>query len=621
MGTQPCRLCIVNDATLCVDCSNAKLELERNSCAKLDWFNDAARKEINRIFIESERLQSASRPVEEGPAKKTSTGAGTIHQVPRSLSPSPSSSPSPSINGKLQDAKVPSELPIASIDSIKVLSQQLVRLQVVNQKVKIMGIERTTDSLERRIKSTRQHVEALRQRLEKERESIHKAKKVIELQRIKKINLIDSERDFTRTKSERVKRQATRLQIKHYHTLMEMSFSTYVGKSYISKLKAGKLLFNKQPIIPLDKFFEYNNRIEQLNNFLENLIILQRKILNVFDDGVVRMPYLVELEKLIPTSKFYDIVHSKEVQMLGFDDGDGEEEEEKSGGKLNGEEMSKQEKNRPGRSNEKVINLGDALMLPLSSKTINNQRRLSLNPGAVSTGIPEPISSANTTDKSNTESTPASPSPPQMQRTNKLLNGKKVVIIPHKILTKPFTKLTPKEYLKFLQIVVKILVNFKSFFSLIRPLSETYDLEKILTHVSTLGSYFERKLEDQPLSSSPYETTTQEESSSVVSTVALSGKKSMKNFYSKIFGAESPLNIQSVGTGEVGGGDTGGIFGNVSEMGQSVESPAKSVINPTDNMKVTIQRVYGIIVGGVKKDKVAASKVHLEDWDVISKML
>ena len=133
--------------------------------------------------------------------------------------------------------------------------------------------------------------------------------------------------------------------------------------------------------------------------------------------------------------------------------------------------------------NERVIKLGNTIKLPLSSKTINSQlRRASLNK--------EDASSSSKPNEVEKITPKKAPSP-----IRSTLSGKKMIILPHKILTKPFTKLTAKEVLKFLLIIVKILFNFKTFFYF--TIDSIPNLRKQSSMLSNTMNPFRNNLEDR----------------------------------------------------------------------------------------------------------------------------
>lgn len=559
-------MCGAQEQSLCIDCCNEKVELIRNSCIELDNVIEVNRLEINRVFNVSSGIQSSGE-----------------------IEPTGDSS-------------------IASNNSIKVLTQQLLKLQIVNEKVKVIGIERTIDSIIKRNAQLSSRVQHMKLKIDLERALIEKARGKITGDFQTKSSQLESERHFQMLQISRVQRQAIRFQQRNFSILVEAIFGAPKRK---------RQSFFGQPVINIEGFFGHNNKLEQLNTFIENLIILQTRLVNVFEEelGMVPLPYINELQKLLPNLKFFGLVRDKEIQMVGNGDDDLIDETTPESVLETTPAVGVED----GKRVSQVINLGDALRLPLSSKTINNQRRQSLNTEEAVVEVSVDVGSESSDAK------PAKVKLPTAAGTSS--SGKRLIIIPHRIITKPFTKLSQKEFIKFLQTIVKILVNFKIIFAKTLPLTEVYNFSRILEHVSSMGDkYFNMKLEKldklKLLSIPNLPSLTPLDDLSLTISATNSGsivsKPSIANFYSKFFPSDFKSN-------HISSNFSGGIFGNVSEMGElrtkDITHDSQHLeLRPIDELKVTMQQVYQKMVGG-SKERMVPSRVQLKDWDVISKMM
>lgn len=533
-----CGLCGVQRPQLCADCSNGQFELMRTGCAQCERDTRAARLEVNRVFKELQRLHATVSAGEE----------------------------------EEERGDVPGHT--ASMRAIKVLAQQLVKLETVNDKVRTIGMERTVEAIRKRNARAALRLEQFRKQVADERDSIKIGAARLQADTERQRVQLQREHEFEALKSARVQRQALHQQRLHYNVLVQASFS-YTGASLVSRIKGRRLLLCHQPIINIDSFFEYNNKLEQLNTFLENVIVLQRRLTRVFDAelALAPLPYLHELELLLPDKKFFRLVREREAQLFG-----------------NERPATADAENQASEGKTEVIKLGDAFKLPLSSKTINNQRRQSIQRGELEAREEEP---------------PTDPTV-EVDPTPKLTPGKKIVIIPHKIITKPFTKLTPKELIKFLQVIVKILANFKVMLARTQPLADIYSFSAILEHLANMDTYFELRLQRAEQSKPESMTGLVETLSVTTGSSLLRTRGSIKTFYSRIFGlsrADAPR--------------VGGIFGDISEVREREldHEPAP----PTRHPKVTMQKVYQTMVAG-RRDT-TSTRGYLKDWDVISKML
>lgn len=179
----------------------------------------------------------------------------------------------------------------------------------------------------------------------------------------------------------------------------------------------------------LDEFLGYN--LSAINQFLERLVVLQNQLSRLFD---IHLPHSRTLTKYLPDTKFYDLLKRKEVMITGqkesmIDDND-DDREQKETTPMGIDNVS-----------EKVIKLGDAYQLPLSSKTLNFQRR-----AARLTSPIEPVELN---------------SIPVFRQNSTSSSTTRKITIPHRIINKPFNKLSIKDFLEFMVVIVKIVANFQ----------------------------------------------------------------------------------------------------------------------------------------------------------------
>lgn len=630
---------------ICSNCNNNELELIRNSCIENDSINDIARNKINTIFSTCQNVKD--------------------------------------LKGIEIPPKISNETPQPSINAMKSLALQLIKLDILNTNLKIKNIDKTQELLDSRINELNNNIKTLQTKLDTKQEKLDSTcSKLFNNFEETNDSLNARIQEYKFEKINQIKKQSIQLQYNNYKILKEMIFTLNNSKSanfnYITKLKASSstnLLFHNRSILNINDFFSCNNKLPQINEFLENLIRLQVYLQDIFNMDSFRLPYLEELVEYLPDSKFYDMIQEKENFMI-------------NGGKLSSDEIKEveEEKNSTVQEmkadNERVIKLGSTIKLPLSSKTINSQlRRASLNKDEAS-----PSSKPKEDEKVNHKKA-SSP-------IRSTLSGKKMIILPHKILTKPFTKLTAKEYLKFLLIIVKILFNFKTFFyftidsipnlhkqssmlsNTINPFRNNPEdknfltsFEKILEKIASMDRYFSHKLSQIQNAKSCHEKydmsasnllssnagtfksfNTHSTSTSNAnydfrtpssnpnsthslnsSSVAIQRNGKVKQFYSKHF----KDSIQKPNDHE--------IYGNFSEAKDNMGLPVYSYDADNDLMneselKIIMQNVYKLMASGTSSlrnlkinDKsknldfnainmIAQSKVQLDEWDVVSKM-
>ncbi|ODV80126.1 uncharacterized protein CANTADRAFT_5795 [Suhomyces tanzawaensis NRRL Y-17324] len=320
------------------------------------------------------------------------------------------------------DPAIPTkDIPSVSANSIKALSVQLNKLRIMELRIRIDSLSKTVEHVNKKNAQVAQECKSIEDQLVLAKEKIpliHEALLQKHLQFLK--GLEDLINDYQINKIGHIQRQSIKSQQLVFEILKEAVFL---------RTREGTLLFHNQPILKLSSFL--NTNILFVNQFLENLITLQRHLSFLFNVG---LPHLKDLVGLLPNSKFYNLIREKEILMTGKTDDDETEEKDK------------EHTPPPVLNSENVIKLGDAIKLPLSSKTINNQRRAQLLKQEPEIPIVKEDSM----------------SPPRISEKLGGTTGpaRKMIIIPHRILNKPFSKLSIKEFLRFLVVVAKLISNF-----------------------------------------------------------------------------------------------------------------------------------------------------------------
>lgn len=408
-----CPLCLkkesyVNHDLICSKCHNKDIELIRNSCIDNSMLNDAAKDKINKIFNSC-----------------LSNDFSKLNSI----------------------AEGHSGIPLVSI---KTLALQLKKLDILNEKIKLKNIDRSTELLNQKIENLKKEIELSQEETVQVHETIDTTlRSIVNSYAQRKSKLGDTYAIIKREKVLLVARHSLLLQYEHFKTLKDITFSDSTAsqgygaypKSFFSNRE---ILFHNQPIINIGDFFAFNNKLSQLNEFLEGLIMFQMQLQELFRD-MIRLPYLTLLMHCLPDSKFYELIQQKENIIYNTGNPDETKSEE------NASEDFRAGEAEDDIRNEVIIKLGNAMKLPLSFKTINAQLRqatLSRN---------EKLSN-HVGDESNEKLISNVTSGFNHKRN--LTGGKKLVIMPHKILNKPLTKLSTKEFLKFLLIIVKLIVNF-----------------------------------------------------------------------------------------------------------------------------------------------------------------
>ncbi|QFZ25650.1 hypothetical protein EJF18_10753 [Clavispora lusitaniae] len=446
---------------VCKDCVNSGVEIIKNSVARNEELNMGMRAEINSIFE-----------------------ACLHYQNGQSLS---------DLRQRHTDDK---HIPNVTTDSVKNLAIQLQKLAIANTKIKINGIQMAEDAMRTKVQRTMANIEKTQKRID----DINKLldTKVAELAAVfnKQTRSLETETQQIYDQSiDQTMRYSAAVQRKHYKVLRDIALPNYdqwrLSVSSISRRKNVKLLLFGSPVIQLSSFLTFNNKLTEINSFIENLIRFQIELQALLsqNDNSVNLPFLEDLIPLLPNSSFYDLVQEK----INFVTKDGKpttpsptlEENEDISPKSSKFSVS------TDRSIDKIVIEGNVIKIPISFKTINLQRRTSLMSPEPANSISEPVNVDKYSPSFGSYSfQPKSPSPLSESTQQKLaLKGKKIVITPHKILTKPFTRLKPKEYLKFISVVVKILINFDVLLKITADRAPGNNLKKQASS-GTLGSTF-----------------------------------------------------------------------------------------------------------------------------------
>ena len=275
-----CSLC-GQQPELCGDCSGEDVALIRDSTLALEEFNKLSRETIDDIFTQISVLHSIKTDT------NGSSNGSEDHQLTQKAT-----KPSKFPNECSKDPSKSVQLPQISDATVKLLLQQLLRLEVVNQKLKNYQVSKTHEALEKRMHKMKNHIFMLSEKINVEESKLAKINaSIYEKGEIRAKQLQDLQ-SYEITKLTRVCRQARKLQLLAYNVLTEAFFSTH-GR-YILK----KLYFNRQPIINIEQFLSYNGRLEHLNLFLESLIVYQMRLAQVFEGSVIKMTYIEELDRL-----------------------------------------------------------------------------------------------------------------------------------------------------------------------------------------------------------------------------------------------------------------------------------------------------------------------------------
>lgn len=447
-----CPLCykpetIKHQDLVCEDCVHNGIELIRNSVIQNEEIAKNLRLEINLIFEVRENSN--------GPKVLT---AGQLTALNSSKS-----------------ARQPC---LQTSDSVvKHLSLQLKRLEILNANIKLQGIEKSRLALQARLATSKAKYEDFKSKIDnKEAQIVRKRQKLNEDY---EAALNTKRSEVTRLRGEnslQITHQAKLLQYSHYKVIRNVAFEGYSTLKLVSRRTKDVMMFYGQPIISLSALLSNNNKVDAINTFIENLIsflILLRDLL--FHEDQELLPYLSYLESLLPDTKFYNSVQEK-IDAIYKEASDVEVVE-----KAATEDAADVEflpNSEQSVSFNKVIIHNKTIKIPMSSRTANLNRRASIREHDLE--LKENLSTENTRT-----STPQTPSTSRLPQS---LEGKKIVVVPHKILTRPFTRLKPKEYLKFLLIVVKILLSFNTMLKEIEDRMPVKKLKHAKSMMDTLNN-------------------------------------------------------------------------------------------------------------------------------------
>lgn len=359
------------------------------------------------------------------------------------------------------------EIPTISINMVKNLGVQLNKLKAIDVNNHLNSITKSISNMEKKIDSLQQECLMVKQKIETNQEHGNVKYTNSSNDEAKQINQYQQDIDDLKNRKIRnISRQLHKSELANYKVLKQIVFS----KDKFDNLKVFNL-----PILKLDEFLNYN--LIDINQFLEVLIKLQIYLQDLFQ---INLPYLQDLKNSLPNSKFYDLIKQKTNLMLGKEEDVEDEEDEKTDDVANKGYLISPE------PIDKIVKLGNVIKLPLSAKTRNMQRRYSM------VQSPEP-------DIPILKEQSLSPTTSNATNNGSVNVNKKLIIIPHKILNKPFNKLSIKEFLNFLIVIVKIIVNFENFLILIDGndnTSDTNSFEFICDFNSIMLRINNLKLED-----------------------------------------------------------------------------------------------------------------------------
>lgn len=449
-----CPLCLKKENPkhqdlICGNCVHDQIEIIRNSVIENERANNILRNDINAVFTACETIRSKKMAPDD------------FVKLRRAMSPDPT--PDVIFN----EVSKP-HLPVPSMSAVKHLALQLQKLDTVNTRSKLAGIQNTNDTMAMKVASLEEKVKLLREQIAKKQQLILEKKEGFAESYMRRSDALELETFRIRGNGMKfVVKQAMDLQLRNYLVLKEVAFPNFdKWKVASGSRKPGKtkLELFAQPIILLSSFLS-NNKLESINTFLENLIYLQiilHHLLTV-NNVPLELPYLDTLRQLLPDSNFFDLVQKK----FSFIIDDPRTIEESNGSTTPVSELDPME--RPVElakdGSDKIVIKDKVIHIPISFRTVNLQRRLSLKSSLKSPEKEtfnfdnEKVLANEANEDTRLTNTPSPKSKPMI--TKSILKGKQIVIVPHKILTKPFTRLLSTEYLRFILVIVKIIMNFQ----------------------------------------------------------------------------------------------------------------------------------------------------------------
>lgn len=588
-----CPFCLVPQlnqyhSLLCSDCVEQECALIRNSVRESGRQNAAASHKINDIFELCHLLQTG----------KLALALPDDPQVPN-----------------------------PSIKLIKNLAYRLSKLHTINTRAKIRNVHRASNAVRTSIDQLETELKTLESQaapllLRSLQTTYDQTCKTVE-------NQLRQLRD---EKMLQVERQAILLQRLQYFSLVNLvSLGTMGGAATVRKNQ--KLpTFYAQPVLKLKALFDHNSKVLRINEFFENLIKFQAHLRDVFRPDGVELPYLAELMLLLPDELlFHSIQDQQDLLLQDAEPGQDADSVPRTSP-------------APAENPERLLRMNEVFKLPLSSKTLNLQRRAKEEKAERSS---EPNGEKAQTDKRRAPQQGAigqSVDSGDQKHLGRGLQGKSIVIVPHKILLKPFTRLSTQEYLRFLLIVAKVITNFLVFFeSTINRVpaarsqvfnardkeKDQYDFSALLTRLLALAPYFEYKLGRLKSDSGEY-----------------SGSQSLASTFSNIsdtssiFPLTNHLTLKRSGPRGLFGrffGDNepsidteADVYGRVSESVLTGTSDSSKSVPDSQipDLKTIMQAVYRIMVSGASGktgnfstttySMMAESKEQLDDWNVVS---
>jgi hypothetical protein len=359
-----------------------------------------------------------------------------------------------------------------SSTSIKLLATQLNKLNIMNLKIAMNSIQLSKKSTEKKIYSLRRQCDSMDKKIALRQATIDHHRKELEARHNELIQANSHNLNLlTSYNIVNINNQVNSFQLSDFKLLKEIVFS---------RDRYHNLLVYHQPILRIGEFLNYD--IIDINQFLESLIKFQIQLADLFK---ISLPYLKDLTNCLPNSSFYDLIKQKEDMMFKKDVQDDPEK--------NVIEKTSDDETPV----DKIVRSGNGYKIPLSTKTQNWQRRISMvqspepdlpyvREDSISTGENQ---GSKTSSRTNLGDTRKGQIPSETNGEEKTVEdnvaasvNKKMILIPHKILNKPFNKLTIKEFLNFLIVVVKIVVNFEVFLVLVinedegeTDIDETFD--------------------------------------------------------------------------------------------------------------------------------------------------
>lgn len=421
---------------LCKSCIGNAIEVIRNSVIENQSINESMRKQINSIFAYCDQYRNAKEEVRLHPGQ----------------------------------VSAPSSI---SVSSVKKLAIQLQKLELINSKMKLNGIEKATGVMRIKVQNTLASIERTQQKIAVLKEKLDSKSAELLCLYHTAAQKIESDINHLHMHSiNRAKKYSAQVQHEYYQVFLRVALPNYDtwkrNARNVSKKNKQKLLLFDLPVVELSTFMVHDNRLTEINSFLENLIRLQLQLVRLFfqKDNVIKLPFLEHLVPLLPDSDFYDLVQEK-INFI-TQDGTGSNLKESRNSSTESVPVPTSLTVSPDDTINKIIIEGNVIRIPVSFRTINLQRRTSVFSPGVERSPSDILDTKKGPISSSASSIAAKPIPLRADSSplKSTLKGKKIVITAHKILTKPFSRLKPKEYLRFVLIVVKIIINFQVFFQL-----------------------------------------------------------------------------------------------------------------------------------------------------------